>query len=225
MIEWFAPALGIPEVLESGVADGSAGRCLVWRLSSTMRSISSSIVGGGLDRVGWVINLTVDSDYGRMDPTAHRVEVAGKVGLRGPGLGMMTAVDVSSWVGATDDGAVVHATVGVRRPVWAADRLRNLAPSPEAVGTINLVAALPARLTDAALVNAVATITEAKVQALLDHRVPGTGTASDAVCVLCPPDGREDPFGGPRSLWGGRLAQAAYDAVTAGLLRQRASDH
>jgi adenosylcobinamide hydrolase len=216
-----SPAL--PELVDVGPSDGSAGQALVWRLPTAMRSISSSIVGGGLDLVGWVVNLTVDADYSRMDPAAHLAEVARRAGLQGPGIGLMTAVDVSTWASAADGGAVVCATVGVRRPVWAADPRRDLSPAPDVAGTINLVAVLPARLTDAALVNAVATVTEAKVQALLDHHVPGTGTASDAVCVLCPTEGDEDPFGGPRSLWGGRLAQATYDAVAAGLLRQRAS--
>jgi adenosylcobinamide hydrolase len=136
---------------------------------------------------------------------------------------MMTAVDVRKVVSATESGASAWATVGVRLPVWAADRNR---PEPARVaepGTINLVASVPDRLSDAALVNAIATMTEAKVQALHDHKIAGTGTASDALCLLCPVDGAEEPFGGPRSLWGGRLAQATYDAVVSGLVRQRDS--
>ncbi len=57
-------------------------------------------------------------------------------------------------------------------------------------GTINIVAFAPVRLSDAALVNAVATITEAKAQALWELGLAATGTATDAVTVLCPADGR-----------------------------------
>jgi adenosylcobinamide hydrolase len=186
-----------------------------------MRAISSSLVGGGIGEVIWVINLTVDTDYKRFDPAAHLAGVAESVGLRGRGIAMMTAVDVGKCVTTTDAGANAWATVGVRIPVWAADRNRPPHPSAPGPGTINLVGTVPSRLSDAALVNAIATMTEAKVQALHDHDVAGTGTASDALCLLCPVDGAEESFGGPRSTWGGRLAQATYDAVVTGLIRQR----
>ena len=83
-------------------------------------------------------------------------------------------------------------------------------------GTINIIAVLPERLSDGALVNAVATITEAKVQALFEAGIRGTGTATDAVCVVCPEDGRPHDFGGPRSRWGSRLARATHAAVLDG---------
>jgi adenosylcobinamide amidohydrolase len=61
-------------------------------------------------------------------------------------------------------------------------------------------------------------VTEAKVQALWEYGVTATGTASDAVVVACPaPDGgAAEPFAGPRSAWGARLARATHEAVLAG---------
>lgn len=56
-------------------------------------------------------------------------------------------------------------------------------------------------------------------EALREAGIPGTGTASDAVCVLCPTGGPVEPFAGPRSLWGSRLARAVHAAVRAGLDR------
>jgi adenosylcobinamide amidohydrolase len=84
---------------------------------------------------------------------------------------------------------------------------------PATAGTINIVAVLPVRLADAALVNAVATATEAKVQALGDLGFDATGTATDAIAIACPAVGVPEPFGGPRSVWGGRLARAVHAAV------------
>jgi adenosylcobinamide amidohydrolase len=84
------------------------------------------------------------------------------------------------------------------------------------VGTINIVVSVPERLTDSALVNAVSTATEAKVQALAELGIDATGTATDAVCVLCPAEGRPFAFGGPRSTWGSRLARAVHAAVRRG---------
>ena len=79
------------------------------------------------------------------------------------------------------------------------------------------MAFLPVRHSDAALANILCTITEAKVQALLDGGIAGTGTASDAVTVLCPASGPAQPFGGPRSEFGARVARATYDALRSGM--------
>jgi len=211
-----------PSVVDVGPSDSAPGACLVWRFDQPVLAISSSIVGGGIGPVSWVINLTVDTEYSRLDPVEHLGEVADRLALEGRGIGLMTAVDVGKWTSAMSEEAVVFATVGVSRPVWAADSHRPPSSGRAAPGTINLVAFVPVRMSEAALVNAVATITEAKVQAMAAHEVPGTGTASDAVCVLCDLGGDEEPFGGTRSTWGGRLAQAAFEAVAAGIVRQRA---
>jgi adenosylcobinamide amidohydrolase len=88
----------------------------------------------------------------------------------------------------------------------------------EAVGTINVLAVVPVPLSDAALVNAVVTATEAKAQALAEAGLRATGTSSDAVCVACPVAGTQEPepYGGPRSVWGARLARAVHAAVAEG---------
>ena len=132
----------------------------------------------------------------------------------GPGVGLLTGVDVGHRVIARDGGVGAAVTVGLGAPAWASapdGHLRRYRPS-----TVNIVAFLPARLSPAALVNAVGTATEAKSQALWDLGVAATGTASDAVCLLCPPDGAQEPFGGTRSPWGARLARAVHAAVLEG---------
>lgn len=212
-------------VRNAGPSEGSLGTCLVWKLESPMRSVSSSLVGGGIGTASWVLSATVDDDYGRFDPELHLMELASRLGLSGPGVAMMTAVDVAEFRMASVDGVVACATVGVGNAVWAAERQTSASPgpsgSPVGPGTINLVARVPVRLSDAALVNAVATVTEAKTQALFDRGVDGTGTASDAVCVLCAEEGPAESFGGPRSTWGSRLARASYLAVIEGIDGQR----
>ena len=89
------------------------------------------------------------------------------------------------------------------------------------IGTINVLVVLPERLSDGALVNTIVTATEAKVQALRELGLEATGTATDAVCVVCPEDGRASAFGGPRSVWGARLARAVHAAVVAGGRKRR----
>ena len=187
---------------------------LVLTWAAPMRMAATTVLGGGLGSRRWVVNAQVPPSYGRRDPEHHLQKLGVSLGLRGKGAGMLTAADVRAVRGASDAGVEVLATVGAGGALLAAapDELRDLSLA----GTINIIAVLPERLSDGALVNAVATITEAKVQALLDAGVRATGTATDAVCVVCPEDGRPHDFGGPRSRWGSRLARAAHAAVLEG---------
>jgi adenosylcobinamide amidohydrolase len=187
---------------------------LVWRCPSPMRAIASAPHGGGLGIRRWVVNAQVPASYGRRDPDHHLAKLAVSLGLPGRGVGMLTAANVRTYTGTTDGGVEVLATVGLGHPTLAAapDQVGPVS----LVGTINLIAVVPERLSDAALVNAIGTITEAKAQALRDLGLAATGTATDACCVLCPDDGRGHAFGGPRSLWGARLARAVHAAVRDG---------
>ena len=55
-----------------------------------------------------------------------------------------------------------------------------------------------------------------KAQALGEIGFDATGTASDAICIVCEPDGDIEPYGGPRSTWGARLARVVRLAVLSG---------
>ena len=201
-------------------------------LAVPSRAVSSAAVGGGLGSIEWIVNAQVHKDYARTDVAAHVAEIATALGCRGPGVGLLTAAPVAGLRSASDGAATVHATVGVTRPTWAAapdDTDPSHAgigigagagASVQRIGTITIVAFLDRPCTDAALVNAVMTVTEAKSQALFEAGVPGTGTASDAVCIVAPqpsPDTALEPFAGPRSTLGAALARATHAAVRAGL--------
>jgi adenosylcobinamide amidohydrolase len=176
--------------------------------------LASGPLGGGLGLRTWVVNATVDTGYARMDPDLHLLGIAHDLDLALPGVGMLTAVDVGEAVTAEDGGVHVVATVGLGHPTWAAapdGDLRRADP-----GTINIAAWVPVPLSPAALVNSALTITEAKVQALWAYGVEATGTATDATCVASVGNGRPEPYGGPRSTWGARLARAVYAAVGEG---------
>ncbi|MEU7909304.1 adenosylcobinamide amidohydrolase [Actinoplanes sp. NPDC049118] len=186
---------------------------LIWRLPEPVFAISSAVLGGGIGPCGWLVNASVPMSYDRGDPAAHLREIAVGLGLSGPGVGLLTGVDVADVV-ATDDGGVrLWATVGLGAPIQAAADAGLAAPH---AGTVNIVAWVPRRLSDGALVNAVATITEAKTQAIRELGLAATGTATDAVAVLCPPAGPAADYAGPRSQWGQRLARAAHRAVLDG---------
>jgi adenosylcobinamide amidohydrolase len=187
---------------------------LLWRFASPVRVIASAPHGGGIGVRRWVVNAQVPASYARRDPDRHLAQLGVSLGLAGRGVGMLTAADVRALTTGVDGGVEVTATVGLGHPVRAAAP-HDSKPVP-LVGTINVLAIVPERLSDAALVNAVATATEAKAQALADLGLDATGTATDALCIACPAEGGPAAFGGPRSVWGSRLARAVHTAVLAG---------
>ena len=189
---------------------------LVLRFPAAMRAISSSPHGGGLGPRRWVINAQVPANYARRDPDHHLHKLAVSLGLPGRGIGFLTAADIRQCTTGHDAGAEVTATVGLDHGVLAAAPPGSLPAPVGLAGTINIVALVPERLSDTALVNAMGTVTEAKTQALRDAGLDATGTATDAVCIVCPDEGRPHRFGGTRSVWGSRLARAVHTAVLAG---------
>ncbi|GAA3210081.1 adenosylcobinamide amidohydrolase [Nonomuraea helvata] len=205
------------------VEDGARLGALLWEFGPGWRMISSALLGGGIGVREWVLNAQVVAGYARMDPVDHLVSL-GPGG--GDGVGMLTAASVDRYVQACDGGVEAYATVGLRVPTWAAAPEGAADPelAPIRAGTVNIVAVLPVAMTDAALVNAVMTVTEAKSQALIEAGFPCTGTASDALCVVVPVDGPEELFGGPRSEWGARLARAVHTAVRRGAEAWRPRD-
>ncbi|WP_031012383.1 adenosylcobinamide amidohydrolase [Streptomyces sp. NRRL F-5727] len=203
-----------PELWERD-EDGQLLGALVWRHGPGWRAVSSAVLGGGIGERSWVMNVQVAHGYTRTDPEAHLAGLARRAGLHGPGVGLMTAARVAARGAARDGGVDAVATAGIEVRGWAAAP-GPAVPGPQAPGTINIVVTVPAPLTDAALVNAVATATEAKTQALLEAGHDCSGTPTDAVCVLAlrpAPGGPAEPFAGPRSLWGARLARAVHAAV------------
>ncbi|MFF1273211.1 adenosylcobinamide amidohydrolase [Streptomyces marokkonensis] len=211
-----SPQLPPPRAL-TRVEGGERLHALLWVADPGRRMISSAVLGGGIGERAWVLNAQVAHGYRRTDPDRHLAGLAAAAGARGPGVGLMTAADVSAYAHAHDEGADAFVTAGIDVRGWAAVPGAGTG-GPQAPGTINIVAAVPVPLSDAALVNAVATVTEAKVQALVGAGHDCSGTPTDAVCVISHipgPGEREYAFAGPRSLWGARLARAVHGAVRA----------
>ncbi|WP_406425100.1 adenosylcobinamide amidohydrolase [Streptomyces sp. NBC_01589] len=202
--------------------DGLALHHLVWRLGPGWRVCSSAVLGGGIGPRAWILNAQVPGGYPRLDPDVHLAEIAAAEDLTGPGAALMTAADVTAYTVAADEGVTATVTSGLGVRGWAADPAAGT-DGPPPPGTVNIVVTVPVALSDAALVNAVSTATEAKVQALLDAGLDCSGTPTDAVCIAAPEPAlgaAAQPFAGPRSRWGSRLARAVHGAVLDGALRQ-----
>lgn len=191
---------------------------LIVELDATRRCLSSAVLGGGWGHVRTWVNVQVPPEYASTDPAADIGEVAAR--HPAPCVGMMTAVEVSSYRTARRGGAFAVATVGIGQAIAAAGRPPA---SVVAVGTINVLAVTDAALTDAALVGALQTMVEAKCQALAEAGIVAanadtmaTGTATDSFCLACAP-GASAAFAGPATVAGHDLAGAVHEAVAAGI--------
>ncbi|MEV4461296.1 adenosylcobinamide amidohydrolase [Microbispora sp. NPDC049633] len=232
------------------VEDGLRLGALLWRFGPGWRMISSAMLGGGVGRREWVLNAQVAAGYSRMDPVEH-LDALGPGGP-GVGMMTAALVEryvaaadggaeavatvglgVPTWAaspeGVPDPGvpyvpepAREAAGGGASEVARGAVGAGDAGPSVPRPGTINILVAVPVAFSDPALVNAVMTVTEAKTQALLEAGFPCTGTASDAVCVAVREEGPEEAFGGPRSMWGARIARAVHRAVLDGARDWRA---
>jgi adenosylcobinamide hydrolase len=198
---------------------------LVVAFDGPRRCLSSAVVGGGLRTADGWLNLQVVHGYARMDPDVHlRDEMAVRGLDPARTLGVMTAAHVDRATEHAEGGTRAIATVGIGVPLAAAGRLLREVP---AVNTINIIVLSDAPLTDAGLVYAVQTATEAKAQALADagvtavnHGGPATGTATDSICVAALP-GETEPFAGPMAPAGAAIARCVHAAVLAGALAFR----
>jgi adenosylcobinamide amidohydrolase len=206
-----------------------------WRPGPGYQMIASGVLGGGIGARDWVLNAQVPGGYSRMDPAAHLAGLAASLRLTVSGVGMLTAAQVTDLVQRGEDGVEVMATTGLRVPTWAAAPADAADPELRPLyvpGTINIVVEIAVPLSDAALVNAVITATEAKTQAVLEAGFAGTGTASDAICIACPDnskkraaglaEARAEEFAGPRSEYGARIARAVHAAVLDGAIAYKA---
>ncbi|WP_139488344.1 adenosylcobinamide amidohydrolase [Brevibacillus dissolubilis] len=160
-----------------------------------LRTFSSALWGGGLHRdVSLILNQRVGADYSSMEPVqdiVQRIREKGADPTRA--IGLLTAANVAEAGIRVASGpefclcAIV--TAGVGNAVRAGHAPNRY--SAYFADTINTIVILDAKLTDAALINAVITATEAKTAALQDAGLTDnagstvTGTTTDAVAIAC----------------------------------------
>ncbi|MCL6477464.1 MAG: adenosylcobinamide amidohydrolase [Peptococcaceae bacterium] len=204
--------------------------------ASPLKTIGSTVLGGDLRQARYIINQSVDKDYHGSDPEEDLRRVALRLRLGYDVLGMMTAVCIKQTVLNQErhKNLVVAAlcTAGLGNP-GAAGLPAGDAPDRHRPGTINIILLIDGNLTDAAMVNAVMTATEAKTRALFKAgiRLPGgepvTGTTSDAIVVACTGRGDSLRYAGTATDLGYMIGKTVYGAVLQGIekyLRWRGND-
>lgn len=165
--------------------------------------LSSAVAGGGFGSARSIVNLHVDRDCSGADAASRLDRFAERRRLPPPWVGLLTAAWTERAEVAVEEACgvrvLVVATVGLSNPVaagWSA------AAAP-ALGTINTIVVVDARVEPAALVNLALTVTE--VKALVLSTATGHGAAVR--------------FGGPISEAGWVVARAARTALSEGVRR------
>lgn len=138
---------------------------------------------------------------------------------RGPAL--FTAVDGENLRGARLGPVEVYATVGMSNPAelpmnpeGSEGELRG--SEQRGIGTVNLVVGTERSLRDGALSTLLAVAVEAKAVTLFaETGFPGTTT--DAVIVVCNPDGKTAQFAGSATEVGAAARACVRDVVQTGL--------
>ncbi|SDO30098.1 Adenosylcobinamide amidohydrolase [Paenibacillus sp. yr247] len=208
-----------------------------------MRTLNSSPWGGGFGTHKVMLNRQVDKLYNEADPLREMDDFIQSEGLSPQETaGMLTAARVkdvgySALTWGADEAAdiseydrklsqrlgeeLLHVcswvTVGLGNKARAGAELPAASLYP---GTINTIVVINGSLTDAAMVNAVITATEAKAAALqaLGVHVDGqtaTGTTTDAVLIATTCRGQTYSYAGTATTLGYLIGRTVYKAIMA----------
>ena len=199
------------------------------------RALSSAIYNGGLVYATHVVNLKVEKNSDAPDqvfepPDTTLATYCRSRGWRGVAVGLMTAASMNSGrkVRRVERGVEVTAlvTAGLSNARRAGDRAewRRFSEPEPTLGTINIIILTSARLTDAAMVETMLVLTEAKAAVLQEcgaksraSPTVATGTGTDAAVVVSgwgPPEVR---FCGKHVLFGEMVASVTMEALQASL--------
>jgi len=199
--------------------------------SSPQRVMSSAILNGGLIKADHIVNRKVPQNSSSCEaPDRSLLDYANTQGWQGNVVGMMTAASMNSlcikqaYVEGVDITVLV--TTGINNARRAGDKadIQDLLGITEEVGTINLILICSARLSDAAMLEAVMVATEGKAAALQDadvlspvSRRLATGTGTDAIAVVSGDGPQEIAFCGKHVLLGEWIGRLVIAAITSSL--------
>ncbi|MBE6507637.1 MAG: hypothetical protein E7Z72_06955 [Methanocorpusculum parvum] len=158
---------------------------------------------GGLKDAKTLLNVTVPADF--LENAAGYLErVSARNGFLAPYFGLLTAVPITNLCIAQYDYITAFVTAAVSE--------RNR--------TINIIVTSEKPLTDAALLGALMTVTEAKMKVILERKLPPNALSTDAVIVAAEKSGSAaEEFAGPLTEVGMRITKAVSHALTEAFVR------
>lgn len=200
-------------------------------------SISSAVIGGGLELKRYFVNRQVEPDYRNDHPADEALSFLAETfpeyhaAHSRQWVALMTAALVGDacWVRLSKQGrqVLVIVSAGVSNACAAGVTPHCLLDTVnQQPGTINIMAFLSRALLPGALVNAVQTVTEAKTQTLreLGIKCPATGayasgTTTDALVIAANTQTPAEHYAGPGTLTGYLLALGVRQGLSQALRR------
>ncbi len=197
--------------------------------------LSSAVYNGGYNVASSILILKVGENFDGCKKAAENPEISladycKQLQLRGTTVGMMTAASMDSFrlVSRSSQGVEITAmvTAGLSNARCAGDRAewRKIQADVNSTGTINIIILTNAVLSQAAMVEAVMLVTEAKTVAMrrLGVKSPvsgaiATGTGTDAIAVANGFGTDTIRYCGKHVLFGEMLASAVIEAITESL--------
>ncbi|MCL2148850.1 MAG: bifunctional adenosylcobinamide hydrolase/alpha-ribazole phosphatase CbiS [Methanomassiliicoccaceae archaeon] len=213
--------------------DGEMATAVV-RLTESMEVLSSAVMNGGHTMTDVLFIMQVPHSYATDDPLPDLRRTMERHGIPGHAVGFMTAAEVKyvfSTVETEHEGYATFAavTAGLSNHVVAGELLENWEErfriSQERYrmlvgGTINIIGVSPVPLTDAAKVNLMMPMVEAKSAALGILGYRETGTTSDAIAVVSPVGDARDDYAGTGVPLGISMARSVKAAVISNLVKR-----
>lgn len=185
-----------------------------------LRVLSSAVLNPGLCKARSIVNYRVGKEFDNTTPEKYTYRELERLELPKPTVAMLTAAN-TEYAGvyvAQEPGFGIKTvvTAGISFPITTG--VTNIKDG--GFGTINTIVLSDGDFSERAMVDAVRTATEAKVNALkeLDLRdregsKVATGTATDAIAIACTGDGEKAKFGGPATKPGNLIARSVRKAT------------
>ncbi|WNO07972.1 adenosylcobinamide amidohydrolase [Teredinibacter sp. KSP-S5-2] len=193
--------------------------------------VSSAVCHGGLVLADHIVNMKVAKNTSTIEsPDLTILKYAKGNGWNGTVVGLMTAASMRSFrmVKKSAQGVDIFALVtsGLSNPRRAGDyaEYRYMNTGLEEVGTINIIVVTSAKLSEAAMIEALLITTEAKAAALQDAGIispvsnqVATGTGTDSVAVVSGQGPEQVHYCGKHVLFGELLGKAVIEAVSSSI--------
>lgn len=186
-------------------------RCLSWAVVNGASAVSDVIAWRFLER---------DEIRDIADPAAWLREELSRAGMPGA-VGLLTSRRRHQYVDAgAGSPCRAIATVGLSNALRAGDPAVSLA----ATGTINLACIVNARLTEEAVLEALALASEARAAAMLSAAVPSivsgkpaSGAGTDCIVIAHPLDGEAERYCGKHTALGAAIGAGVEEAIARGV--------
>lgn len=204
-----------------------------------MEVLSSAVYNGGDTVTDTVFIMQVPKNFMHDNPASYAEDACRDMNLPKDSIGFMTAAEVKHVFSYKteefeESEAFAAVTAGLSNQVIAGEVLKDWERRSKlsgrrgnalTAGTINIVGVSSTPLTQAAKVNIMIAMTEAKTAALASFDYKETGTTSDAIAIISPQGEPREPYSGTGTPLGIAMSRAVKHSVRESLTKRGDNTH